>query len=200
MIVGIAHLFADGFAMGLGDALSTKAEIEYNNSEREREKWEMDVNLEGEIDEMIELYEKRGISREDATAIWTTLAKYPDAFLDTMMVEELHLLPPDEDDSPWRGGLITCLSFMLFGLVPLIPFLLPNLPYINWSSDLQMQLSIALTILTLFGLGALKAKLVAVGGETWWQAGFTMSGLGSAAAFVSYLVGILLQYAFDVQM
>jgi hypothetical protein len=39
LIVGIAHLFADGLSMGLGDALSTQAEIDYNNAERLREKW-----------------------------------------------------------------------------------------------------------------------------------------------------------------
>lgn len=43
MIVGIAHLFADGISMGLGDAMSSQAERDYNYAERQRERWEMEV-------------------------------------------------------------------------------------------------------------------------------------------------------------
>ena len=183
----------------IGDALSSVAELEYNKAEREREQWEMQVSMESEINEMVDLYEARGISREDSEIIWRTLAKYPTAFLDIMMVEELHLLPADESDNPWRGGLITCIAFMLFGVIPLIPFMLPALPFIHWSSDLQMQLSVALTVLTLFILGAAKARLAALG-ESWIQSGLQMAALGSTAALVSYLVGLVLKQTFGVDM
>jgi len=199
LIVGIAHLFADGLSMGLGDALSSKAELDYNNSERAREHWEMQVNMEGEIAEMIDLYEKRGISHEDAQQIWRILAKYPHAFLDVMMAEELHLLPPNEDDNPWRGGLITCVSFMLFGVVPLLPFLLSSFPGFRWLQEAQLPASVALTVATLFLLGVIKARLVAQT-ESWWHSGLVMSCLGSAAAAVSFLVSYSLHYFFDVEL
>jgi hypothetical protein len=52
------HLLA-----GIGDTLSTQAELDYNFAERSRESWEMEVNPDGEIQEMIDLYVSRGISR-----------------------------------------------------------------------------------------------------------------------------------------
>jgi VIT1/CCC1 family predicted Fe2+/Mn2+ transporter len=45
IVLGISHLFADGLSMGFGDALSTQAELDYNKSERRREQWEMENNM-----------------------------------------------------------------------------------------------------------------------------------------------------------
>lgn len=45
VVLGISHLFADGLSMGLGDYMSSQAEIDYTASEREREQWEMDQNM-----------------------------------------------------------------------------------------------------------------------------------------------------------
>jgi len=200
LIVGIAHLFADGLSMGLGDALSTQAEIDYNNAERLREKWEMEVSMDQEIAEMTELYVQRGISQEDSATIWRILAKYPEAFLDVMMAEELRLLPPDPEDDPWKGGVATCIAFMVFGSVPLLPFLLCLIPGLDTVSDAtQMRSAVLLTVATLFLLGVLKSRLVELG-ESWWRSGATIAALGSLAAAVSYYVGVVLQQLFDVSV
>jgi len=45
VVLGISHLFADGLSMGMGDYLSSEAEIDYTASERKREAWEMEVNM-----------------------------------------------------------------------------------------------------------------------------------------------------------
>ncbi len=36
---------SDGLSMGMGDFLSSQAEIDYTASERKREAWEMEVNM-----------------------------------------------------------------------------------------------------------------------------------------------------------
>ena len=65
---------------------------------------EFEMNPEGEISEMIELLEERGVSEEDATLIMTTTAKYPDIFMDQMMFYELGFMPLDEDERPIKQG------------------------------------------------------------------------------------------------
>ena len=40
------------------------------------------------------------LSKEDATTIITTMAKYENFFIDHMMVQELGMMSIDEDDSP----------------------------------------------------------------------------------------------------
>ncbi|KDO16521.1 hypothetical protein SPRG_17732, partial [Saprolegnia parasitica CBS 223.65] len=88
--------------MGMGDYLSTQAETDLINHERSRELWEMENFPEGEKAEMIELYEAKGISSEDAKIVVDTLSK-------------LKLMPVDDDENPFIGGLITFGSFVLFG-------------------------------------------------------------------------------------
>jgi hypothetical protein len=44
---GIANLVADGMAMGLGEFVGEKAELEYATRELSREKWEFDNYPEG---------------------------------------------------------------------------------------------------------------------------------------------------------
>ena len=56
----------------------------------------MDNYPEGEINEMIEIYESRGMSKEDATQVIRTMSKYKDFFVDVMMAEELALQVPEE--------------------------------------------------------------------------------------------------------
>lgn len=78
IIMGVANLVADAISMGLGDALSEKAEMDYVKREHQREKWEMDNNPKGEIEEMVELYTEKGVTEEDARLIINTFAKYSD--------------------------------------------------------------------------------------------------------------------------
>jgi hypothetical protein len=53
------------------------------------------------------------MTSEDAKSLLSILAKYPDAFLNNMMVEELGLLPLSGDENPVIGGLCF-LSSLIF--------------------------------------------------------------------------------------
>ena len=109
--------------MGVGDALSTKSENEYILMEKAREKWELDNHPEGEVEEMIDLYVNKGMSKEDATQVIHRMAKYPEFFVNVMMAEELELQVPDDDDNPWIDGAVTFGSFVFFGTIPLLGYL-----------------------------------------------------------------------------
>ena len=52
LILGISNMFSDGISMGLGDYMSSKAEMDFNKGERARETWEVENNPEGEKREM----------------------------------------------------------------------------------------------------------------------------------------------------
>ncbi|EEY56098.1 uncharacterized protein PITG_08874 [Phytophthora infestans T30-4] len=189
LIIGLAHLVADGLSMGLGDMLSSQAEADLANHERSREQWEFENYPEGEIEEMVELYEKKGISTDDALLVVHTLAKYKEAFIDIMMVEELNIMPVD-DDSPLTGGVITFVSFMLFGIIPLLSYLVNLFPGINMSPEATLYLSCFLTVVTLFLLGAVKGKFV---GQEMWKSGGSMAINGTIAAACGWVIGYLLQ-------
>ena len=96
--------------------------------EREREAWELKNYKEGEIQEMVEIYEGRGMARADAEKVMRVCAKYEDAFVDMMLVDELGLERPDRSGSPWKSGLATFSSFCLFGFFPLFAYFLVGTP------------------------------------------------------------------------
>ncbi len=185
IILGFANLLADGLSMGIGDYLSSKSEREYEQGEREREEWEVEHYPEGEKKEMIEIYEDKGISSEEAQAIVEILSKYPKAWVDVMMAEELGIIETDE--SPAKNGIATFLSFALFGFVPLITYVIAQLwPYLVENQNVSFLIACIITGLTLFVLGSLKVKVT---GKNFIRSGLEMLALGGLAAAAAYGIG-----------
>ncbi len=89
---------------------------------------------------------------------------------------------PEEEAFPFRHGGATFLAFVLAGAVPLLPYMIPLLWIDRFTS------SIALTLLTLFAVGASRALIANV---RWWKAGLEMLGLGAVVAALAYGSGAI---------
>ena len=165
--------------------MSTRAGQEYEASERKREEWEVDNYPEGEMTELVELYESKGLSKTEAEKIVGILSKNRKAWIDIMMVEELGIVSSDE--SPLKNALATFLSFAIFGFIPLLTYVLGNfIPLLRARSFLFAGV---LTGLTLFVLGALKTALTT---RSWLRSGLEMLLVGGAAAAAAYGIGYVL--------
>jgi len=184
IVMGLANLIADAISMGLGDALSEKAEMDMVKREWDRENWEMDNNPEGEIMEMVELYKDAGVSQDDAYIILKTMAKYKDFFVRHMMVMELELQAPNPEDNPWAMGAVTFMAFILFGSVPLVSFIF--FAAVGVTGDTLFALCILFTALAIFALGAVKGKFAQ---SSMLKAGLLMTLNGGLAAAASYFIG-----------
>lgn len=55
---------------------------------------------------MVDLYKGKGMSDQDAKDMIGIMSRYKDIFVDTMMVEELGMMPVDPADSPLKNGII----------------------------------------------------------------------------------------------
>jgi len=195
LILGLAKLFAGGISMGVGDWLATDAEVDMAKRERKREEWECDNYMEGEVTEMVELYVKKGVPRENAEKIIEILSKHKKPFVDIMMAEELGIPPDSEFEIPWKHGVTNFGSFMVFGVVPLLAYVIVvGLQSVyNFNGSVAFYVSISMTVLTLFGMGFAKAKLT--GSSTIKSAAVTVI-FGSFTAFVGWFVGWILNYSF----
>ncbi|EAR83462.1 integral membrane protein (macronuclear) [Tetrahymena thermophila SB210] len=182
--LGVANLIGDGICMALGDYLSTKSEIEFQRKERAREEWEVENNPDEEKNEMVELYEQKGITREDARSVVEIISKNKQAWVDIMMIEELGLLPEEED--PVKNAIVTFIAFVLFGLIPLIPFIIIEIASIKASNTL-FYVSTAMTATFLFILGFTKSMFTY---SKWWKSGLETLLIGVVAAGSSYLIGL----------
>jgi VIT1/CCC1 family predicted Fe2+/Mn2+ transporter len=185
LIMGVANLMADGLSMSIGDYLSSKSESEYEAAERKREAWEVENYPEGEKKELSEIYHQRGMNEKDADAVVEIFAKDKNAWVDTMMVEELGILP--SDDSPVKSAVATFSAFVLFGFLPVAAYVFGL--FVPSIDAIRFPLACFLTGATLFGLGALKTTMT---GRNWFTSGLEMLLVGGIAAGAAYLVGMLL--------
>lgn len=185
LILGFANLIADGISMAIGDYLSSKSEREYEQAERKREEWEVEHYPEGEKKELVELYEHKGIAKDDAAAMVEIVARNPKAWVDIMMVEELGIVGSDE--SPLANAVATFLSFAVFGFVPLLTYVLAT--FVAALRANSFVIAAALTATTLFALGAAKVRIT---GKNWLLSGVETLAIGGVAATAAYVVGVLL--------
>lgn len=150
--------------------------------------------------EMVELYEAKGYSKATATRIVDILAKDHKLFVNAMMVEELEIPPEQEEQSPVKNAGVNFSSFMVFGSVPLLPFVVfmigrsvtcsgATCVGSTWDSTfVPLYISIGLTVLGILLLGVLKSKVT---GIKLWLA-LTHSFIGT---FLSVGFGAGLAYA-----
>lgn len=191
LILGFSNIFADALSMGVGDALSSKAEHEYIRAERRREAWEFTNFPEGEVKEMVDLYMSKGMEREDAELVIKTMAKYEDFFVDVMMLEELELVVPADDENPWVDGAVTFSAFVVFGLVPLLSYAIFQAANLDLQTQDLFIIACVLTVISLFVLGAIKSKFST---KPWWRGGLEIMTMGSFTAATAYFIGWFVNY------
>eukprot|EP00796_Vickermania_ingenoplastis_P008852 gene8852-6232_t len=187
LIFGLSNVLADGFAMGFGEYVSGEAERENAAAERMREEWEVENSLDLEIEEMIQIYMAKGLSREDSTTIVNIISKDHKMFVDFMMIDELGLLVDIEDRSgPRKQGFVMFMSFVIFGMVPLLAYCTGK----GQGLDLIFFISCLLTLVSLIVLGAFKGYLVGVS-MTWSAAMMALNGAMSGV--VSFALGAIIE-------
>ena len=72
---------------------------------------------------MVQLYQAKGLSKEDAETVIKIFSKDTSLFVDIMMKEELELMPPDQRNI-FVNSLVILISHCFFGLLPIIPLLI----------------------------------------------------------------------------
>ena len=167
--------------MGVGEFLSSKAENEWILSEREREEWEMENYPSGEIAEMVEIYENRGMSHEDAVSVIATMAKYKEFFVDVMMTQELELQVPDKDhvQESFHEGIVMFCSFAFFGALPLLGYVIIPSLFPHLGEEVLFISACVVTGCVLFLMGSIKTYFSTT---HWFRAGMETLMLGGACA------------------
>jgi len=188
LILGFSNIFADALSMGCGEFLSSKATNEWILSERKREEWEMENYPEGEIKEMIEIYESKGMSHADAVQVIETMAKYKDFFVDVMMLQELELQVPEEDHvkESVKEGIVMFCSFATFGALPLLGYVVIPAAFPNLGEQILFTSACVVTGIVLFLMGSVKSFFSA---QNWFRAGIETLFLGGACAAIAFFVG-----------
>lgn len=122
IILGFANLIADGFAMSVGAYLSGKSRRDNYNKYKKREYWEVENIPESEREEIREIFQAKGFEGDLLDQAVEVVCSDKERWVDIMMKEELEMM--EEQKSPILIGLMTWVSFMLIGLIPLTVYVL----------------------------------------------------------------------------
>jgi len=186
IILGFANLIADGFAMSVGAYLSTKSEQQQYEKHKAIEYWEVDNLPDKEREEIREIYQAKGFEGELLEQVVDKITEDKDRWVDVMMKEELEM--QKETKSPFQMGLVTFISFILLGFIPLIVYVID---YTGKGLEINLfTYSSILTFITFAGIGYAKSFVTETNKlrsilETLF--------LGGSAAILAYYVGVILE-------
>ena len=178
LLTGVAGLLAGAFSMAAGEYISMRSQREMFEYQIGLERDELAQYPEEEAGELALIYSARGLPREEAVALARRMIADPEMGLDTLAREELGL-NPDELGSPWVAAVSSFFAFITGGVIPLLPYLLDMTRH-------TLLLSILLTGVALFGVGAV-LSLFTGRGALW--GGLRMLLIAGAAGAVTYLIG-----------
>lgn len=181
VLFGLANLFGDGVSMALGAYLSTKSEQDIYKRAWNKEAHEIVHNTDMEIEESVEILIEQGMKQEDATATVAIMQQYPTLWTKWMMDNELGMSDV-RDDNAFMQGVITLVSFLIFGTIPLLPYLVLTTEADMWMTSLTM------TAVALFLLGITRWYVTRI---DFVKTVSQMVLLGWVAAAVAYATGYI---------
>ncbi|MEM8851952.1 MAG: VIT1/CCC1 transporter family protein [Pseudomonadota bacterium] len=180
LLFGLANLLGDGVSMGLGDYISERSEREMDAAEWADVRRLVAQNPAAAVDLVADRLAEKGLQPSVARAVALRAAEAPEALSNLVATLDRGLA-----SAPPRGigtqALVTFLSFVTFGALPLLPYAIPGLGLFG-----PFGTALAGSVLALLALGALRAS---IGARGWARPVAEIVAVGGAAGAVAYGVG-----------
>jgi VIT1/CCC1 family predicted Fe2+/Mn2+ transporter len=173
---GIAGLAAGAVSMALGEYVSVSTQRDTEQALLSKERRELRDDAAPELNELVALYESRGLSAATARTVAEELTDH-DAFAAHAEVELG--IDPQDLTNPWQAALSSALSFAVGALLPLIAILAPPTAW-------RMPVTVVAVLLCLVLTGAVSAGL---GGAAKGQAVVRNVVGGGLALAITYAIG-----------
>jgi VIT1/CCC1 family predicted Fe2+/Mn2+ transporter len=181
LLAGIAGLLAGAFSMAAGEYISMQSQRELFERQISLERAEMEAMPEEEEAELAASYRSKGFTADEAATIAHRIFEDPDTALDVLVREELGL-DPDQLGSPWRAAAGSFVAFAVGAAIPVIPYLFGG-------GTTILFVSLGLSLIALFTVGAAVSLLT---GRGLIFSGFRQLFIGLAAALVTYAIGSII--------
>ncbi len=181
LLAGVAGLLAGAFSMAAGEYVSVRSQRDVYEHQIGIEAAELEEFPEEEEEELVLIYQAKGLSEEEAKKVAARIMSNPQVALDTMAREELGL-DPDDLGSPVGAALSSFTAFVGGAIVPILPYIL-NL------GGPAFALSAVLSVIALVLVGG---ALSLASGKSWYMGSLRMLLAGGAAAAVTYGIGSLI--------
>lgn len=180
ILSGIIIIAVESISMGIGSYLSNLSEQEVNQRRIQEEKEEIKHHLGSEKKELLDMFIRDGWPNELADQMAEVASKDPKLMLNEMVHREL-LIAEGSSQGALKNGAFMFISYIVGGLIPLSAYFLVPI-------KTAMPISICITLIGLFGLGAYTTKYSKV---SWLKAGGRVLLLGVIALVAGYFIGNL---------
>jgi VIT1/CCC1 family predicted Fe2+/Mn2+ transporter len=181
LIFGLANLFADATSMGLGDFLSERSSHDNTIAETKR----IESEIANQSDEIIKRTKVslrgNGLSDDEADKTLEVFKKN-NRFWKKYMLNIEYKLKDIEEENPAINALVTFFSFIVFGGIPLLPFI-----FLEPDVSTGIYSAIA-TFTALFLLGILRWQLA---GRKPLRNILEIIVIGGIASSIAFAVGYL---------
>jgi VIT1/CCC1 family predicted Fe2+/Mn2+ transporter len=184
LLAGIAGLLAGASSMAAGEYVSMQSQRELYERQIALERAELEMMPEEEEAELARLYRARGFAADEARTIAHRIFRDPEVALETLIREELGL-DPNELGSPWGAASGSFLAFAAGAAVPVVPYLFGG-------GGLIFSISLGLSLIALFAVGA---GVGLITGRGLLFSGTRQVLIGAAAAAVTFGVGRLIGFS-----
>ncbi len=181
IVAGISEALAGAFSMATGAYLASQAERQVHAAEVEREKQAIRKYPDDEQKEMVMLFEREGMTNEDASRLTRVISRNRESFAITMIQKELGL-EPEPPGTPTRDAVLVGVSYLSAAFVPLSPYFFAVGPA-------AIIISMAATLLALFVIGLLKGKVAML---PYLKSGLQVTIIGAGAGIGGYFLGTFL--------
>lgn len=124
LTAGVAGMVAGALSMGVGEYISVSTQRDTERALIEKERQELIAHPDHELQELVAIYQSKGLSKETATTVAEELTKR-DAFAAHLDAElGIH---PDHLTDPWHAAYASTLSFFCGAIIPIIMILIAPL-------------------------------------------------------------------------
>lgn len=185
LLTGFAGLLAGSISMALGEWISVQSSRELYQKQIRTEEEEIATMPEEEIEELVLIYQSRGMDEASARHLATRIMEDRENALDTLAREELGVNPEDLGGSAWEAAFT---SFALFA----VGAVLPVLPFLFFTGSAAVIASASLSAVGLFLIGG---AITLYTGRSVAYSGARQVLFGLAAAAVTFLIGRLVGVA-----
>jgi predicted membrane protein (TIGR00267 family) len=176
---GLATIFAETLSMAAVAYTSRMADRDHYAAERAQEIKDIKVMTEMERQDIVDIYSAKGFKGKLLDDIVEHITSDNKLWVDTMMREEINLLPIVKND-------VYIYSFTV-GLSTLGGALLPMIPFFFLDVHVAIISSLILSVFILAGIGVYKAKMT-LGKPL--KSAIQMVIIGMGAAIAGYLIGL----------
>lgn len=183
ILAALIGMFTGAKAMAVQNYLAVKSQREVLESEIQREEYEIDHYPNKEREEIEEIYRSKGFSGAELDMVVNKIISNREVWLKTMLTEELGL-NLEIIGSPIKGAIVMFISFLMGGILPIIPYFIVKTGM--FSNFIALLIAISISLIFSFLVGAIKGKIAK---KSWIKGGLEMSILGTGIALVGYGIG-----------